>query len=165
MPARDAIDAHLDSTHVARILYGSIVGLAVVVALQSHPPSAGATVALLLGTALAVGLAELYAEYVSAEIRTRRPVASHSVAEMAGEAAAVAFGASFPALFFVLAAAGVIELPAAFTLAKWTGASVICGYAFIAARMSGLGTGRSLVHAAVLGSIGFALIGLKALVH
>jgi len=165
MPVREALDAHLDSTHVARILYGSIVGLAVVVALQTHPPSAGATVALLLGTALAVGLAELYAEYVSAEIRTQRPVAAHSVAEMAGEAAAVAFGASFPAVFFVLAATGAIEVASAFTLAKWTGATVICGYAFIAARLSGLGVGRSLWHAAALGAIGFALIGLKALVH
>src|SRR4051794_13259570 len=37
---RRAVDAHLGSRDVARVIYGSIIGLALVVALGQHPPSA-----------------------------------------------------------------------------------------------------------------------------
>jgi hypothetical protein len=162
---RDAIDAHLGSRDVARVIYGSIVGLALVVALEDHPPGAGGTAAALLGTALAVGLAEAYSELVGTEARTRRPVDRTQVRELLADSASVTFGAGFPALFFVLAAAGAIELELAFALAKWTGLGLIGAYGFLAARVSGAGLGRALVHAAILGAIGGALIALKALVH
>jgi hypothetical protein len=159
------IEAHLGSRDVARVIYGSIVGLAIVVALEDHPPTAAATAAALLGTALAVGLAEAYSEFVGTEARTRRPVDRKQVRELLADSASVTFGAGFPTLFFLLAAAGAIELDLAFTLAKWTGLGLIGAYGFLAARVSGAGPGRALVHAAVLGAIGGALIALKALVH
>src|SRR4051794_12248956 len=162
---RGAVDAHLASRDVARVIYGAIVGLAVVVALEAHPPTSGQTAATVAGTALAVGLAELYGEYVGAEIRTRRPVARSQLRHLAHEAAPVMFGAAFPAVFFLLAAAGAIEPGSAFVLAKWTGAGLICGYGFVAARLSGCSVGRALVHAAALGGLAVALIGLKALLH
>ena len=71
---RRFIDSHLASSQVARVVYGAIVGLALVVALETHPPTAGAMVATLLGTGLAVGLAEVYSETLGAEVRTRRRV-------------------------------------------------------------------------------------------
>lgn len=80
-------------------------------------------------------------------------------------ALAVAFGTAFPAVFFVLAAARTIELGTAFTLSKWTGLGLICGYGFLAARLAGAAVGRALLHAAVLGAIAGALIAFKALLH
>jgi len=71
---RRAVDAHLGSRDVARVIYGSIIGLALVVALGQHPPTAGQAAAAVLATALAVGLAELFSEYVGLEARERRPV-------------------------------------------------------------------------------------------
>src|SRR4051794_4320384 len=64
---RDRIEAHLESRDVARVIYGSIIGLALVLALQAHPPTAARTAGLLVGSAVAVGLAELYSEVVGAE--------------------------------------------------------------------------------------------------
>jgi hypothetical protein len=81
------------------------------------------------------------------------------------EAAAVMFGAGFPTLFFVLASAGVLDLDLAFTLSKWTGLGLICAYGFVAGRLSGSGVGGAVLHAAAVGAIGGALIGLKALLH
>ena len=159
------IEEHLGSRDVARVIYGAIIGLALVVALEEHPPSAGAVAATVAGAALAVGLAEAYSEIVGAEARTRRPVHGASVRVLLLEAAAVTFGAGFPALFFVLAAAGVMDLDLAFTLSKWTGVGLICGYGFLAARLAGSGPGGAVLHAAAVGAIGAALIGLKALVH
>lgn len=164
-PLRRAIEAHLGSRDVARVIYGSIIGLALVVALQSHPPSAARMTSLLLGTAVAVGLAEAYSEFVGTEARTRRPVEGSQLRELLTDAGAVAFGAGFPAVFFVLAAAGAIDTDLAFGLAKWSGLGLICVYAFVAARLSGARPARAFMHAALLGAIAGALIALKALVH
>ncbi len=159
------IEAHLGSRDVARIIYGAVVGLALVVALERHPPQAGVMVGVLVGSAIAIGLAELYSEAVSLEARSRRPVGRRELRPLAGESAAVIAGAGFPALFFVLAAPDAISLHLAFTLAKWSGLGLICGYGFLAARLAGATLGRGLAHGAAVGLIGGALIALKAVLH
>jgi hypothetical protein len=162
---RDLVQAHLGSRDVGRVIYGAIIGLALVVALQAHPPPAAVVAAALLGTALAVGLAELYSEVVSLEARTRSPVTRSQLRTMAGESLAVIFGAGFPAVFFLLAATGAIERHTAFVLSKWSGLGLIFGYGFLAARLSGSRPRRALVHAVAVGAVGGALIALKAVLH
>ena len=162
---RHAVDEHLGSRDVARIIYGSIIGLALVVALGQHPPTAVQTTGAILATAIAVGLAELFSEYVGLEARERRRVRAGELRHLAAESVSVAFGAGFPATFFILAAAGVIELDTAFDLAKWTGLGLICAYGFAASRLAGAGTHRAVLHAGALGLVGAGLIALKALLH
>jgi hypothetical protein len=162
---RRAIESHLGSQDVTCVIYGAIVGLALVVALEQNPPGPGHVVAALAGTALAVALAELYSEAVGEEARTRRQVGSGRLRVFAGEAVAVAFGAAFPAVFFVVAAAGWIELGTAFTLSKWSGLGLICAYGLVAARLAGAGWARAGVHALAVGAIAGFLIAFKALVH
>jgi hypothetical protein len=159
------IEAHLGSRDVARVIYGAIIGLAFVVALEQHPPTTGQTVGAIVATALAVGLAEMYSEFVGAEARERRRIGRAEVRVLAADALAVTFGAGFPAVFFVLAAVGALELDTAFTLAKWTGLALIGGYAYLAARLAGSGTGAGVLHALALVAVGGALIALKALLH
>src|SRR5215217_350291 len=103
---RRAIAAHLESHDVTRVIYGAIIGLALVVALEAHPPTAGQTIAAIAGTAVAVGLAEIYSEVIATEARTRRRVSRGQVRGIAVQASAVVFGAGFPVVFFILAAAG-----------------------------------------------------------
>jgi hypothetical protein len=162
---RGVIESHLGSRDVARVIYGAIVGLAVVVVLEDHPPGAGAVAAALAATALAVGLAELYSEVVATEARTRRQLRVVQVRVFALDAMAVFVGAGFPALFFVAASLGWLELDVAFTLAKWTGLALICAYGYLGARLSGSRRGIAIVEALAVGAIGGILIGLKALVH
>jgi hypothetical protein len=162
---RGALAAHLESRDVTRTIYGTVIGLALVVALASHPPTAGQSIAAIVGTALAVGLAEMYSELIGTEARERQPVHFPQVRAAARESAAVMFGAGFPALFFILAAAGVLGVGTAFTLSKWTGLGLICGYGFVAGRLSGSGVGGAILHAGAVGAIGGMLILLKALLH
>jgi hypothetical protein len=162
---RRAIEQHLGSRDVARVIYGTVIGLALVVALEAHPPSAGETVAAVLATAVAVGLAELYSELVATEMRLRRALRAPQIREAAADTAAVMFGAGFPALFFLLAAAGTMEVATAFTLAKWTGLGLLCAYGLLAGRLAGASWPRALMHAAAVGAVGGFVIGLKALVH
>ena len=164
-PLRRALAAHLESHGVSRVLYGAVIGLALVVALESHPPTAAQTIGAIVGTAVAVGLAEIYSELVGTEARTRRPVEVGQLRSAALEAAPVVLGAAFPALFFVLAAAGALGVGLAFTLSKWTGLALICAYGYVAGRLSGSGVGGAILHAAAVGAIGGMLIALKSLLH
>jgi hypothetical protein len=160
-----AIEVHLGSRQVSRVIYGAIIGLALVVALEAHPPSPGVVVGTLLGTAVAVGLAELYSDVLGTEARTRRRVRGAELRHMANEVAAVAFGVAFPVVFFVLAAAGAIDEVTAFTIAKWSGVGLIGFYGFCAARLSGESVWASALRALAAALIGAFLIALKALVH
>jgi VIT1/CCC1 family predicted Fe2+/Mn2+ transporter len=162
---RASLEAHLGSRQVARVVYGSIIGLALIVAVEGHPPGPAVMVAWLIGTGIAVGLAEIYSEVVGHETSTRQPIARHHVLHMVEDAVAVVFGVAFPAVFFVLAALHVSSVETAFTLAKWSGLGLIGFYGYWAARFAGNTPTRALVRAVCVALIGGLLIALKALVH
>jgi hypothetical protein len=162
---RASLEAHLGSRQVGKVVYGSIIGLALVVALSGHPPTSGVMAVWLLGTAVAVGLAEVYAEVVGTETRTRQPVTRAQLGHMAEDAAAVGLGVAFPAVFFLLAALHVLEPDAAFTVAKWSGLGLIGFYGYWAARFAGGTRYRALVKGALVALVGAGLIVLKSLVH
>jgi len=136
-----------------------------VVALEAHPPPSGAVIATLIGTAIAVALAELYSELIGLQVRGHRRAGGGERRELLGDIAAVTFGVAFPAVFFVLAAADVLEQDTAFDVAKWTGLGLIGIYGFVGARVSGSGLLASLLQASTVALIGGALIALKAIVH
>jgi hypothetical protein len=160
-----ALAEHLGSARVARVTYGAIIGEALIVVLQGHPPSALAVAGTLLSTALAVGLAELYSEVIGHQTRTRSHVGRHHLRHLGGEVAAVAFGVAFPCVFFFAAAAGVIDLHTAFRAAKWSGIGLIGFYGFCAARLAGDRVFPALLQALAVMAIGAVLIAFKALVH
>jgi hypothetical protein len=160
-----AVESHLGSRQVSRVVYGAIIGLALVVALEDHPPGSGVVVATLLGTAAAVALAEIYSDVLGIETRTRRHVRRAEVRQRAAYAAGVALGIGFPAVFFVLAAADAIGEASAFTIAKWSGVGLIWFYGFCAARLAGEDVLASALRGLAVGLIGAFLIALKAVLH
>jgi hypothetical protein len=157
--------SHLASNQVSRVVYGAIIGLALVVALEAHPPPPGAVVATLLGTGVAVALAEIYSETLGIEVRTHRRVDSEHRQAIWEDTLAVVFGIAFPAVFFVVAATGAIDDDSAFDLAKWSGLGLIGFYGFCAARLADERLVRALMKGAGAALIGAFLIALKALVH
>jgi multisubunit Na+/H+ antiporter MnhB subunit len=159
------ITGHLSSRQVSRVIYGAIIGLALVVALQAHPPPTGAVIATLLGTAVAVALAEVYSELVGFETVRRRHVTSAERESLTADAAAVAIGVGFPSVFFLLALVGVLDDEAAFTIARWSGLGLLGLYGFAGARLTGSNFLGALLKGGGVALIGAALIGLKALVH
>ena len=140
-----------------------MIGLALVVALEAHPPAAIATATTIITTAIAVGLAELYSELVGARVRPRAE--GEERPRIAPEVGAVIAGAAFPSVFFLLAAAGAIELDTAFTIAKWSGLGLIATYGFWAARLDGAPHHKALLQAGAVALIGAFVIAVKALVH
>jgi hypothetical protein len=162
---RTSLEVHLGSRQVGKVVYGSIIGLALTVALESHPPKPAVMAVWLLGTALAVGLAEVYSEIVGTETSTRQPITRPQLGHMAEDAAAVGFGVAFPAVFFLLSALGLFEVERAFSFAKWTGLGLIGFYGFWAARFAGAAWPQAMFKAALVALVGAGLILLKSLVH
>ena len=162
---RASLETHLSSRKVSRIVYGAIVGLTLVVALEDHPPTAGVMTTWLLISAVTVALAELYSEVVGAETSERHRVTRHQLSHMLGSAGAVALGVAFPAGFFLLAVVHLIELDTAFTIATWGGLGLIGFYGYWAARFAGAPVPRALVQAALVAAAGGIVIVFKALVH
>jgi hypothetical protein len=160
-----ALEAHLGSRQVSRVIYGSIIGLALVVVLQAHPPAVGVIIASLLSTAVAVGLAELYSEVVGTETRTRHRIARTELGQIVEDVVAVTIGVAFPAIFFILAAAGAMEVDTAFQIAKWSGLALIGVYGFVAARFAGAGLVGAVAQGLAVAAIGAVMIAVKALVH
>jgi hypothetical protein len=162
---RARIEAHLGSAQVARVIYGAIIGLAFVVSLQAHPPKAAVMAGSILATALAVALAEIYSDIIGTETRTRARVPTAHKRAIAKDSLAVAGGIGFPAVFFVLATAGVLTTDTAFTLAKWSGLGLIGLYGYVGGRLSGRGVPASILHGLAVGLIGGFLIAFKSLLH
>ena len=162
---RRAIEAHLGSEQVGRVIYGSIIGLALVLVLEQHPPKPGVIAGSLVATGVAVGLAELYSEVVGTETRTRHRVSRDRFGAIAADSIAVLFGISFPAVFFLLAAADVMEVHTAFVWARWSGLGLIGFYGYMAGRLAGAGVATCLIQALGAAVIAGALIIVKALLH
>jgi len=162
---REAFMRHLGTGQVARVIYGAIIGMALIVGRQTHPPSATEMTVALLSTAVAVGLAEGYSDLVGFETRMRRRVTPDELREILDDVLAVMFGIVFPDVFFGLAAVGAIQLDTAFGLAKWSGLGLIAFYGFCAARLAGERLAGAFLRGAAVGAIGALLILLKSLVH
>src|SRR3954447_8546579 len=93
---RASLESHLGSRDVSRVLYGTIVGLALVLALEgdaSH--AAGQKAGFIFVTAVVIGLAELFSEAISQEARTRTRLGRTHFGPLARDAAAVVVGAGF----------------------------------------------------------------------
>lgn len=157
--------AHLGSRQVARTVYGSIIGLALVLTLEAHAADGPTVIGSLLASAVAVALAELYSEIIGARARASVGASAEPVGEVVADVGAVVFGIVFPSVFFLLAVLGVVSEPAAFELAVWSGLGLIAGYGYLAARISGRGRARAFLEAGAVGAIAAVLIALKALVH
>jgi VIT1/CCC1 family predicted Fe2+/Mn2+ transporter len=162
---RQSVESHLGSEDVSKVLYGTIVGLALVLALEADAHRAGESAVFILATALVIGLAELFSEAISQEARTRTVLRRRDLRPLARDAIAVVIGAGFPSIYFILAALGLMEGHTAFTLAKWSGLALVCGYAYLAARMSGAHVRHATRHAVAAGIVGVVLIEVKSLLH
>ena len=165
LDVRSNLEAHLGSRQVSRVVYGSIIGVALIVTLQSHPPTPAVMIGWLIGTGVAVGLAELYSEVVGEETSTRHRVTRRRLRHMAEDSAVVAFGIAFPVVFFVFPLVGVGTIETAFSLAKWTGLGLVAFYGFWAARLAGAPWIRAALYAVLVASVDAILIALKAFLH
>ena len=123
--------------NVAKVIYGTIIILVVILAMEDHPPSPSGAVATILFSAFGVALAELYSDYIGTRIREKRDLSRAEVFHVMRHVSAVLIGALVPVPYFILGAFGIIREESAFVLAKWTLVTVLLFYGWVASRISG----------------------------
>jgi drug/metabolite transporter (DMT)-like permease len=149
--------------HADRAIYVLIAVLAVSVALQDTSGSAGAALAAVAGTAIALTLAELFAGWVGISIREHRAPTGDEINDEHRAAITGLVVATLPTFFFLLAVLDVMRLDRAYIVAQWTGFGVIGVYTYVAARHRGGGQARSLLSGLALALLGGMLILLNSL--
>jgi len=161
MPARHFLTA----ARASHAVYGSIIVLAVITGLDEASATPRESLVTIVGLAVAVALSQIYADAIGSTFRAARPLKREEWLEVSAN---VVFGfaaALVPAIFFVLAAVGVLSLGHAFSIAEWTGVAVIWVYVFAATRAAGLRLFQSLAWSVALTACGVGIVELKLLAH
>jgi hypothetical protein len=146
-------------------VYGSVIVLAVIIALDETSIRPREAIASVIGAAIATLLAELYADYLGETIREARSPTHAERVRALSDASAGMIAAALPVVFFVLAAADVMSMESAFDAAIWTGVGVVGFYAFVANRAAGFSVARSLLACVAFALLGTILVLIKAAVH
>ncbi|MFL5870788.1 MAG: hypothetical protein ACJ75R_06880 [Solirubrobacterales bacterium] len=149
----------------ARAVYGTIVALAVIVVLDDGQTEADEVIVAVLGATIAASLAETYADYLAAVIRSRRHMSGDELRRAGTDSALGTLAALLTLAPFLAVEVGWIETQTAFDLAPWIGLALIGAYSLFANRMAGLPVSRAALATASMLAIGFALIAIKSLTH
>ena len=108
----------IDGHRVSKIIYGTIIVLVVIIAMEDHPPSPAGTVATVLFSGLGVALAEVYSEFIGTRINQRRSLTWSERQQITKNVSAVMIGALLPLPLLILAWIGVMRFELAFVLDK-----------------------------------------------
>jgi len=149
--------------HADRAIYVLIAVMAVSVALEGIESRPGKALGYVAGAAIALTLAELFADRVGISIRSRRSATAEERRDEVREAVTGLVVAAGPISMFLLAVLDVISLHRAFILSQWIGFGILAVYSYVAARASGGSQTRAILGAIALTAVGGALILLNAL--
>jgi hypothetical protein len=160
-PGQHRSDGHL----AARGVYGAVVVLALLLAMQDHPPGPWVSAALVAVSVLAVLAAELYAELLGLEVDMRRLSTPDERRAKLHELGPITLSAEAPVLVLVLAGLGLLDEDRAFDVAIILTIALMTFDGFLARRLAGRTVAASLRSAAVLGALGVALAVVKQIAH
>ncbi len=152
----------LDGHRVAKIIYGTIIVLVVIVTLEDHPPAPRVAIASVLGASIAVALAEFYSELIGKRIHEKRRLSRMEIREITTAVSAVLVGALLPLPILILAGLDVFSVDLALRLDKWLLIGLLIFYGYAAAAVSGSGRLWATFMALLAGSIGAVVVLIKA---
>jgi len=126
--ANESSEPRVSRAFVSRAVYGLISVLAVLQAMELHPPSAVEGAITLFGTTLAVALVDAYADSIAEMISRQRSLSRAELYEIGREVTPVLVGAQAPTLIFILAEVGLFSVEPAIWLAQAVAILMLFGY-------------------------------------
>jgi hypothetical protein len=152
--------------NTARAIYGQILVTSLVAALSEDPAIAAGYVLLsVIVTMIIFWAAHVYAETLSKSLETRRVVRWHDVRVSAAHEWPLVQAAFPTSIVLALGAVGALSRDTAVGLAIGVGVATLFLGGLAVARASGSSWLASIIGAAISGSLGLVIVGLKALVH
>jgi hypothetical protein len=155
----------VEGQFAARSIYGSILVLALLLAMENHPPPPLQAAIAVAGTVLAVLSAEAYAENLGAELTLGRRLTREERRARFRELGAMTVSAELPVGFLLLAAAGVLDQETAFRLARWSTLALLLGGGYLARRLGGTSRLSAAWSGLLVFGVGVLISVLKAWLH
>jgi hemolysin III len=150
---------------VARAVYGLVTVLAVLQAMELHPPPPWVGVVTLLGTTVAVALVEAYAHSIATILTVQHGLSREEVHEIGREVAPVLIGAQAPTIVLLLAAFNLLPMELAIDLAQLVAFVLLFGYGWRVGALLDNRWPRQLLSGLLLIAIGGIIVGIKAAFH
>jgi hypothetical protein len=155
-------------THVvvARSIYGLLIVMTVLEAMEIHPPHAGwAGPELLAGTLVAVALAEVYSDAFAGMFVRKKRLCREDLRHLGRETAPLLVGLPLPVGVLVLSALGLVGIHHAIDAAQIMAYAtlLLCGW-WLARNLGARQTAR-VAGGVTMFAIAFALVALKAAFH
>ena len=151
--------------YVEKAIYGLVTVLAVLVAMEEHPPSAWRGAATLFGTTLAVALVETYAATIAATLSRRRALAGEEQGVIWRSVMPVVTGAQAPTIVLLLSALGLFPVGRAITIAQIVVALLRFGYGLRVGQILHQHRLQQLISGLALVAIAGLLVTIKVLFH
>lgn len=149
---------------IARSVYGLLIVMTVLEAMELHPPHAGWEGAeLLLGSLLLVALADAYADAIAGMVVHKHPPNRTELRGVGRGIVPVLFGAPLPLLVLVLSAMGVISIRHAVDLAEIIAYATLLLFGWWMVR--NLNPTARVIGGVTMVVIAFVLVALKAAFH
>lgn len=155
----------VEGQYAARSIYGSILVLALLLALEDHPPTPLRAAGVVAGTVLAVLAAEAYAENLGAELALGRRETREERRARLRELAVMTVSAEAPVAILLLAAAGVLEQETAFRLARWSTLALLLIGGYLARRLAGTSRLAAAWSGLLVFGVGVLISVLKSALH
>ena len=155
----------LEGQYAARSIYGSILVLALLLALEDHPPSPLQAAGVVAGTVFAVLAAEAYAENLGSELTLGRRETREERSARFRELAAMTVAAEAPVAILLLSAFGLLELETAFRLARWSSLALLLLGGYLARRLAGQSRPSAAWAGLLIFGVGVLISVLKAALH
>lgn len=149
----------------ARGVYGCIIVLSLLLALEDHPPPAFEAALLLAATLIGIVAAEAFASLIGQEVERGRPPTRAERRRTVAERSMAFSAAAGPLLFFVLAGFGLFAERLAFTLSRWVTLILLFAFCSAARGLSGRTRTNALLTGVAAAALGVVLANFKSLTH
>lgn len=155
----------LDERFTSRVLYGLITTMALLNVLELHPPSALAAIVTLLGTNLAVALAEAYSETIAEMLVTQRRPTVAELRHVWHEVTPIIASTQPSILICLLALVGVISVEAALQFSQAVVVGLLFFYGFRVGQLLHATFLRQIFTGLFMASTGLFIVLIKMLLH
>jgi hypothetical protein len=151
------VTSFFDYSFVSMAIYGSLTVMAVVVAMENHPPPPLSAAARVFGVTLAIAAAKAYAELIADTLTRGRKLNGEEGRQLLRRVSPVLFGAQAPTVVFLMSALGWYSVETGIEISR----VLVLGLLFV----YGLRVGQLLHRARVVQiASGLAIVSAGALV-
>jgi hypothetical protein len=155
----------LNEKFASKIIYGLITVMALLAVLELHPPSALAAMVTLFGTALALALAEAYAEMVARMLHLQREPSSAEFRHLWRDVSPIVSSALPAIAILFLALFDILSVGDALELAQIVGIGLLFLYGFRIGQSLHEPLLRQMFTGIFMASAGLLIVLIKVLLH